>query len=91
MHSTADPRPAGTAVPQPPAAGAAAPRHGAWIRLAGAILGGLALVAAFPPYGIWPLAIVSVAGVRAASPAASGRGAGPGSAWCTGWRSSSRC
>jgi apolipoprotein N-acyltransferase len=57
MTATADPRPAGTAV-RPviwPA------RSYVWVRLAGAAAAGGLLVAAFPPYGIWPLAIVSVA------------------------------
>jgi apolipoprotein N-acyltransferase len=61
MHSTAAPRPSGTAVPEPPAAPPRRP-GAVWFRLAGAIAAGLALVLAFPPYGIWPLAIVSVAG-----------------------------
>jgi apolipoprotein N-acyltransferase len=65
MTSTADPRPMRTAVSQP--AGPAG-RSG-WVRghadplarLLGAAAAGGLLVAAFPPYGIWPLAIVSVA------------------------------
>ena len=61
MNSTADPRPVGTAVPQPPAAGAGgAGGAPSGVRLLGAAAAGL-LVAAFPPYGIWPLAILSVA------------------------------
>ena len=65
MTSTADPRPARTAVSEP---GAPATRPG-WVRrhadpltrLLGAAAAGGLLVAAFPPYGLWPLAIVSVA------------------------------
>jgi apolipoprotein N-acyltransferase len=58
MHSTADPRPVGTAVPDPPGPPERA-RTG--LRLLGAAAAGGALVLAFPPYGIWPLAILSTA------------------------------
>jgi apolipoprotein N-acyltransferase len=52
----------GTAVPAPTAAAARPRRPGdAWVRLLGAAAAGGLLVLAFPPYGIWPLAIVSVA------------------------------
>jgi apolipoprotein N-acyltransferase len=69
MTSTADPRPVGTAVDRPEPPPAPAPRRSgrvrrradALARLLGAAAAGGLLVAAFPPYGIWPLAIVSVA------------------------------
>jgi apolipoprotein N-acyltransferase len=68
MHSTAGPRPVGTAVPEP-AAPVPAGSRGSWVRrqadpltrLLGAAAAGGLLVAAFPPYGIWPLAVLSVA------------------------------
>jgi apolipoprotein N-acyltransferase len=41
--------------------GAAPGRVGVWVRLVGAAAAGGLLVLAFPPYGVWPLAIVSVA------------------------------
>ena len=65
MTSTADPRPVRTAVSED-----AAPTGGpGWVRrhadplarLLGAAAAGGLLLAAFPPYGIWPLAILSVA------------------------------
>jgi len=69
MTSTADPRPVGTAVDRPDPPPAPAPRRSGrgrrhadvLARLLGALAAGGLLVAAFPPYGIWPLAIVSVA------------------------------
>ncbi len=69
MTSTADPRPVGAAVgeavrpPAPAGSGAGWVRRHAdpLARLLGAGAAGGLLVAAFPPYGIWPLAIVSVA------------------------------
>jgi apolipoprotein N-acyltransferase len=69
MTSTADPRPVGTAVDRPEPPPAPAPRRSGRVRrradtlarLLGATAAGGLLVAAFPPYGIWPLAIVSVA------------------------------
>ena len=69
MTSTADPRPVGTAVDRPDPPPAPAPRRSgrvrrhadALARLLGAAAAGALLVAAFPPYGVWPLAIVSVA------------------------------
>jgi apolipoprotein N-acyltransferase len=64
MTSTADPRPVGTAVPEAPATPRtpkSTGRREAWVRLVGAAAAGFLLVLAFPPYGIWPLAIVSVA------------------------------
>ena len=69
MTSTADPRPVGTAVDRPDPPPAPAPRRSGLVRrhadalarLLGAAAAGGLLVAAFPPYGIWPLAIVSVA------------------------------
>ena len=69
MTSTADPRPVGAAVgeaarpPAPAGSGAGWVRRHAdpLARLLGAAAAGGLLVAAFPPYGIWPLAIVSVA------------------------------
>jgi apolipoprotein N-acyltransferase len=65
VTSTADPRPVRAAVTDP----APAVRRPGWVRrhadpltrLLGAAAAGGVLVAAFPPYGIWPLAIVSVA------------------------------
>jgi apolipoprotein N-acyltransferase len=69
MTSTADPRPVGTAVDRPDPPPGPAPRRSGRVRrhadvlarLLGAAAAGGLLVAAFPPYGIWPLAIVSVA------------------------------
>ena len=69
MTSTADPRPVGTAVDRPDPPPVPAPRRSGrrrrhadvLARLLGAAAAGGLLVAAFPPYGIWPLAIVSVA------------------------------
>ena len=69
MTSTADPRPVGAAVGEPARPSARAGRSAGWVRrhadplarLLGAAAAGGLLVAAFPPYGIWPLAIVSVA------------------------------
>jgi apolipoprotein N-acyltransferase len=69
MTSTADPREVGTAVGEPAAPPAQAGTGAGWVRrhadplarLLGATAAGGLLVAAFPPYGIWPLAIVSVA------------------------------
>ena len=69
MTSTADPRPVGTAVDRPAPPPAPAGSEAGWVRrhadplarLLGAAAAGGLLVAAFPPYGIWPLAIVSVA------------------------------
>jgi apolipoprotein N-acyltransferase len=69
MTSTADPRPVGTAVDRPDPPAAADRSRAGWVRrhadvlarLLGAAAAGGLLVAAFPPYGIWPLAIVSVA------------------------------
>ncbi|HST65521.1 MAG TPA: apolipoprotein N-acyltransferase [Mycobacteriales bacterium] len=57
MHSTADPRPVETVDPPAPAAR----RRDVWVRLLAAAAAGGALVLAFPPYGVWPLAILSVA------------------------------
>ena len=69
MTSTADPRPVGTAVDRPAPPPVPAGSGAGWVRrhadplarLLGAAAAGGLLVAAFPPYGIWPLAIVSVA------------------------------
>ena len=69
MTSTADPRPVGTAVDRPAPPPAPVGWEAGWVRrhadplarLLGAAAAGGLLVAAFPPYGIWPLAIVSVA------------------------------
>jgi apolipoprotein N-acyltransferase len=68
MTSTADPRPVGTVVAAPDRP-VPARRGPGWVRrhadplarLVGAAAAGGLLVAAFPPYGAWPLAIVSVA------------------------------
>jgi apolipoprotein N-acyltransferase len=65
MTSTADPHPVRTAVSEPgaPATGPGWIRRHAdpLVRLVVAVAAGGLLVAAFPPYGVWPLAIVSVA------------------------------
>ena len=69
MTSTAAPRRGGGAVGEPARPSARAGRSVGWVRrhadplarLLGAAAAGGLLVAAFPPYGIWPLAIVSVA------------------------------
>jgi apolipoprotein N-acyltransferase len=57
MHSTADPRPVETV--DLPRTGPR--RRDVPVRLLTAAAAGGALVLAFPPYGIWPLAILSVA------------------------------
>jgi apolipoprotein N-acyltransferase len=61
MHSTADQRPVRTADPRPAPAPDRPRRWEVWVRLIVAAGAGGALVAAFPPYGTWPLAILSVA------------------------------
>ena len=69
MTSTADPRPVGTAVDRPAPPPAPAGSEAGWVRrhadplarLLGAAAAGGLLVVAFPPYGAWPLAIVSIA------------------------------
>ena len=69
MTSTADPRPVGTAVDRPAPPPVPVKSGTGWVRrhadplarLLGAAAAGGLLVVAFPPYGAWPLAIVSIA------------------------------
>jgi apolipoprotein N-acyltransferase len=67
MHSTADPRPVGTVDPRPEPAPVRSRRWEVWARLVTAAVAGGALVLAFPPYGIWPLAVLSVAALALAT------------------------
>lgn len=61
MHSTADPRPVGTVDRRPEAPPVRARRWEVWARLITVAVAGAALVLTFPPYGTWPLSILSVA------------------------------
>ena len=90
--ATPESAPPGPAGPEPEPAGPGRGRQPAlpWA-LAVALAGGLALTAAFPPVGFWPLAAVGPALLVVAlwqpEPAAPRSWSG----WCSGWRSSSRC